>query len=682
MDFIKIKKSLSNDATLTEIVDAYLDGFKCEAIEIGWSNPEVVTKSIMVVVENQISKLKTSPNKKVKYETDASNYDPYTRLEKVRIKNACKNFFKRFLQEFIQVLKSFKNDGNNWLDITAIIKPITSIDWDDIKISPKSITDASSKTCSCKQCDKLREEAGLPPLEKHATRKWHDYDVDFNLKDEWLIALNNVPGFDLISICEGHEGEDNAHFNLRANSKIEYSHVADLVDDLKPVYRDIISVPNTWCDIVIWNIKNEVLYENYKYNAAKAEKPTKLTFRIFCSLKNSHSNEDTIEKWWSNITTKVKMLSSIKFIEKSTKGNDAEAQPMYENLPKYGAKAMKELLAKHGIKVKNGQISRSSFNKAVEVLSCNMPFLLLEGKKLNDEFAKLYADESKKDIVTPSLLNDGIAPEKQLDKSYKDQSKQKIKEKMEELVVKKPESKELDSLYKAKADLLLRRGYLGELRQKLIEIKSEMTSFSDELEDANTDQKDNDIIELARKISADLESLYSNFNADSKDIDILEDAEAKITKACTMKDLLLEGKDLETKKLDKLLVSGKKDKTMKGLTDTKEVLEDELAKVYSGKEKQKIEEKIKELVVDSKVPLKEKDFYAKASKRKTTASDLYKEQVKLIREIGSALNIACKAAEVYAEWLNHNEVQEIMSSEASNVSEKVKEQANRILEIV
>jgi hypothetical protein len=37
-------------------------------------------------------------------------------------------------------------------------------------------------------------------------REWNSYCVDKNLEDEWLIRLNDLEAFRLISICMGHSG--------------------------------------------------------------------------------------------------------------------------------------------------------------------------------------------------------------------------------------------------------------------------------------------------------------------------------------------------------------------------------------------------------------------------------------------------------------------------------------------
>ena len=65
---------------------------------------------------------------------------------------------------------------------------------------------------------------------------------------------------------------------------------------------------------------------------------------------------------------------------------------------------MKELLAKHGIKVKNGQIARSDFNKALKVVSCNMESLMLDSKKLDEEFADSIVPLKEKDFYAKAAV--------------------------------------------------------------------------------------------------------------------------------------------------------------------------------------------------------------------------------------------------------------------------------------
>jgi hypothetical protein len=52
-------------------------------------------------------------------------------------------------------------------------------------------------------------------------REWRGFCVDRNLEDDWLVRLNDLAAFDLISICEGHCGRQTeptrtpAHIKLR-----------------------------------------------------------------------------------------------------------------------------------------------------------------------------------------------------------------------------------------------------------------------------------------------------------------------------------------------------------------------------------------------------------------------------------------------------------------------------------
>lgn len=80
----------------------------------------------------------------------------------------------------------------------------------------------------------------------------------------------------------------------------------------------------------------------------------------------------------------------------------------------------------------------------------------------------------------------------------------------------------------AKAKMLLTPGYLSELRSKLIAIKSDMKDFTDSVEDADESHDHNETVELARTIYSQMEQLYSKFNADSEDVEILEETEAAV----------------------------------------------------------------------------------------------------------------------------------------------------------
>jgi len=78
-------------------------------------------------------------------------------------------------------------------------------------------------------------------------RAWRNYYVDANLMDEWLERLNSLELFKLVSICEGHCGEEHPydaspHINLRIGPELciqamqswaEFKRIlGDIVDDL------------------------------------------------------------------------------------------------------------------------------------------------------------------------------------------------------------------------------------------------------------------------------------------------------------------------------------------------------------------------------------------------------------------------------------------------------------------
>ncbi|MDD2944174.1 MAG: hypothetical protein PHC51_14570 [bacterium] len=68
-------------------------------------------------------------------------------------------------------------------------------------------------------------QAGIRPARpqrepREGERLWNGHNVDKNLEDVWLVKLNSLKAFDLISICEGHPNgrgpfSASPHLNLR-----------------------------------------------------------------------------------------------------------------------------------------------------------------------------------------------------------------------------------------------------------------------------------------------------------------------------------------------------------------------------------------------------------------------------------------------------------------------------------
>jgi hypothetical protein len=52
-------------------------------------------------------------------------------------------------------------------------------------------------------------------------RKWRRYSVDKNLKDDWLVRLNNLHLFYVTSVCEGHYTCDDAYPGIALFAKRE-----------------------------------------------------------------------------------------------------------------------------------------------------------------------------------------------------------------------------------------------------------------------------------------------------------------------------------------------------------------------------------------------------------------------------------------------------------------------------
>jgi len=70
-----------------------------------------------------------------------------------------------------------------------------------------------------------------PALEDYQ-RKWRVYRVDKNLKDDWLVRLNNLKLFYVTSVCEGHFTCDDNYPTIVLFAK------RDFIDSLKELFAD------------------------------------------------------------------------------------------------------------------------------------------------------------------------------------------------------------------------------------------------------------------------------------------------------------------------------------------------------------------------------------------------------------------------------------------------------------
>ena len=148
------------------------------------------------------------------------------------------------------------------------------------------------------------------PVHRHRNcrpheRKWQRWCVDRGLKDEWLVKLNALQAFRLVSICEGHardqRGSGNAcpHINLRMES--------DLADIM---YRN-------WEQMSSYLSADLRCYFNPDTTRASAELDIripldsdvnssfkKLVVRLSCVRRRaSEDMESEIVEWFENVVT-------------------------------------------------------------------------------------------------------------------------------------------------------------------------------------------------------------------------------------------------------------------------------------------------------------------------------------------------------------------------------------------
>ncbi len=78
-----------------------------------------------------------------------------------------------------------------------------------------------------------------PPREEE--RAWNNHNVDMNLNDAWLEALNSLRTYNLISICEGHVsgGRGIGHSRPHINLRIKEQYIPLLVRKIDDVSNDM-----------------------------------------------------------------------------------------------------------------------------------------------------------------------------------------------------------------------------------------------------------------------------------------------------------------------------------------------------------------------------------------------------------------------------------------------------------
>jgi hypothetical protein len=141
-------------------------------------------------------------------------------------------------------------------------------------------------------------------------RTWNERCVDKNLQDDWLIRLNGLDCFDLISICEGHLGlgqrsqRRTASINLRMKN-IYFEKIAYQWEKYKTNVRD--NIQNTLdVDNTNYELELKFSYRNFRNRLSNNEN---LSIRINCTFqRNSKKIDDVTFTWFDKIVSQIEKL--------------------------------------------------------------------------------------------------------------------------------------------------------------------------------------------------------------------------------------------------------------------------------------------------------------------------------------------------------------------------------------
>lgn len=200
----------TSEVDLIDIVSMHLDVFDKRATNLGWSNPEKITCKILDIAKKQQEKFVMLSPKKIMYEkakVQSSNDGSYTNLEKIRIRNACKNFLKSFLKNFISDLNEFKLK-NTWLNINEIINPFLCIDWENIDINTK----ATGFTKNEDNMKELLEKSGIKVINNKIAKADVEKAKKILLDSKKASAEATKNGFRFENMSGGQHIQESTHW--------------------------------------------------------------------------------------------------------------------------------------------------------------------------------------------------------------------------------------------------------------------------------------------------------------------------------------------------------------------------------------------------------------------------------------------------------------------------------------
>ena len=109
-------------------------------------------------------------------------------------------------------------------------------------------------------------------------RRWREFNVDENLKDQWLESINDLNNLKVVSTCEGHtndlRGSSFPHVNLTIKSIVDYCSYDELHINL---FKDLLDEfdTNNFNSSIELSMKVSQSYNNRN----------KIIFRIFSKIK-------------------------------------------------------------------------------------------------------------------------------------------------------------------------------------------------------------------------------------------------------------------------------------------------------------------------------------------------------------------------------------------------------------
>ena len=135
-------------------------------------------------------------------------------------------------------------------------------------------------------------------------RRWREFNVDENLKDQWLESINDLNNLKVVSTCEGHtndlRGSSLPHVNLTIKSIVDYCSYDELHINL---FKDLLDEfdTNNFNSSIELSMKVSQSYNNRN----------KIIFRIFSKIRNTQENNTLINNWWNELIKTLIKINSI-----------------------------------------------------------------------------------------------------------------------------------------------------------------------------------------------------------------------------------------------------------------------------------------------------------------------------------------------------------------------------------